>query len=113
MHAEGMPAGELKHGTLSLISDNVPVIAICPNDYTMNETLNNALEAKSRGAYIIGISNIYNDVFDDWIQIPEIQEPLYPLITVVPLQILAYMIAVLRGFNPDQPRNLAKSITVQ
>jgi glucosamine--fructose-6-phosphate aminotransferase (isomerizing) len=113
IHAEGMPAGELKHGTLALIEPGVPVVVICPDDYTYRETLSNAMEAKSRGAYIIAVSDRKNEIYDFWVKIPKVDELLYPLITVVPLQLLAYHLAVSRGYNPDRPRNLAKSVTVK
>jgi glucosamine--fructose-6-phosphate aminotransferase (isomerizing) len=113
IHAEGMPAGELKHGTLALIEPGTPVVVICPADYTLSETLSNAMEAKSRGAYIIGVSDRESDIFDSWIRLPEVDELLYPMVAVVPLQLLAYYIAVNRGCDPDKPRNLAKSVTVK
>lgn len=113
IHAEGMPAGELKHGTLALIEPGTPVVVICPDDYTHNETLNNAMEAKSRGAYIIAVSDRENEIYDFWVKIPKVDELQYPIITVVPLQLLAYYLAVSRGYNPDRPRNLAKSVTVK
>jgi len=111
-HAEGMPAGELKHGTLSLIENGTPVIVICPDDYTYDETINNANEAKTRGGFIIGVSDKKNEIFDHWIKIPKVEEIFYPIVSVVPLQLLAYYLAVARGNNPDKPRNLAKSVTV-
>ena len=113
IHAEGMPAGELKHGTLSLIEDGTPVVVICPKDYTYEETLNNAQETKVRGAFLIGVSDEENELFDSWLRIPETEEIFYPLLTVIPLQLLAYYISVARGNNPDKPRNLAKSVTVK
>jgi glucosamine--fructose-6-phosphate aminotransferase (isomerizing) len=113
IHAEGMPAGELKHGTLALIEPGTPVVVICPADYTFPETLSNAIEAKSRGAYIIGVSDRESDIYDSWIRLPEVDELLYPMVTVVPLQLLAYYLAVSRGYDPDKPRNLAKSVTVK
>jgi len=113
IHAEGMPAGELKHGTLALIEPGTPVVVICPEDYTYRETLSNAMEAKSRGAYIIAVSDRQNDICDFWSKIPRVGELLYPLITVVPLQLLAYHMAYSRGNDPDRPRNLAKSVTVK
>jgi glucosamine--fructose-6-phosphate aminotransferase (isomerizing) len=113
IHAEGMPAGELKHGTLALIEPGTPVAVICPNDYTFRETLSNAMEAKSRGAYIIAVSDQNNEIYDFWIKVPKVDELLYPIITVVPLQLLAYHLAVSRGYDPDRPRNLAKSVTVK
>ena len=113
IHAEGMPAGELKHGTLALIEQDTPVVVICPADYTYSETLSNAIEAKSRGAYIIAVSDEESDIYDFWIRIPKVDELLYPMVTVVPLQLLAYYLAVGRGHDPDKPRNLAKSVTVK
>jgi len=113
IHAEGMPAGELKHGTLALIEPNVPVAVICPGDYTYHETMSNAMEAKARGAYIIAFSDRDNDIYDFWVKIPKVDELLYPMVTVVPLQLLAYHLAVSRGKDPDKPRNLAKSVTVK
>jgi glucosamine--fructose-6-phosphate aminotransferase (isomerizing) len=112
-HAEGMPAGELKHGTLALIEPGTPVVVICPADYTFSETLSNAIEAKSRGAYIIGVSDRESDIYDSWVKLPQVDELLYPMVAVVPLQLLAYYLAVNRGCDPDKPRNLAKSVTVK
>ena len=112
VHAEGMPAGELKHGTLALIENGTPVIVLCPSDYTFQETLNDAIEAKSRGAYLIGISDVNDELYDVWVKIPKVEELLYPIVTVVPLQLLAYHLAVCKGYDPDRPRNLAKSVTV-
>ena len=113
IHAEGMPAGELKHGTLALIEPGTPVVVICPADYTFSETLSNAMETKSRGAYIIGVSDKESDIYDSWVKIPEVDELLYPMVAVVPLQLLAYYVAINRGCDPDKPRNLAKSVTVK
>ena len=112
IHAEGMPAGELKHGTLALIENKTPVIVLCPSDYTFQETLNNAIEAKSRGAYLIGISDVNDEIYDIWIKIPKVTELLYPMVSVIPLQLLAYYLAITKGLDPDRPRNLAKSVTV-
>lgn len=113
IHAEGMPAGELKHGTLALIERGTPVVVVCPYDHTYAETLSNATEAKSRGAYIIGVSDKQSDIYDSWIRIPQVDELLYPMVAVVPLQLLAYYLAISRGCDPDKPRNLAKSVTVK
>ncbi len=113
IHAEGMPAGELKHGTLSLIEEGTPVLVICPGDFTYKETLGNAIEAKARGAKIIAVSDVDNEVYDHWIKIPRVHDLLYPMVSVVPLQLLAYHMATRRGHNPDMPRNLAKSVTVR
>jgi glucosamine--fructose-6-phosphate aminotransferase (isomerizing) len=108
-----MPAGELKHGTLALIEKDTPVVVICPDDYTYTETLNNAIEAKSRGAYIIAVSDRENEIYDAWIKIPKVDEILYPLVTVIPLQLIAYHMAIALELDPDKPRNLAKSVTVK
>jgi glucosamine--fructose-6-phosphate aminotransferase (isomerizing) len=113
IHAEGMPAGELKHGTLSLIEKGTPVVVICPADFTYPETLSNAIEAKSRGAHIIAVSDEKNEVYDHWIKIPKVHELLYPIIAAVPLQLLAYHLTIKRDYDPDKPRNLAKSVTVK
>ena len=113
IHAEGMPAGELKHGTLALMEKGTPVLCICPNDYTYSDTLSNAMETKARGAFIIGLSDKNNEIFDEWIEIPKVEEKFYPLVSVVPLQLLAYYAAIARGKDPDRPRNLAKSVTVK
>ncbi len=113
VHAEGMPAGELKHGTLALIEQKTPVIAICPADYTFEETMSNVAEAKARGAFIIGVSDRHEQSFDEWIKIPSLAEVFYPLVSIVPLQLLAYNLAVAKGLDPDKPRNLAKSVTVK
>ncbi|MFC1938114.1 glutamine--fructose-6-phosphate transaminase (isomerizing) [Chloroflexota bacterium] len=113
VHAEGMPAGELKHGTLALIEEGTPVIAICPRDYTFHETLSNIAETKARGAFVIGVSYEQAEIFDEWIKISPVEEIFYPLVSIVPLQLLAYHLAVARGLDPDKPRNLAKSVTVK
>ena len=113
IHAEGMVSGELKHGSLALIEQGTPVVAICPNDETYVAVIGNAMEAKARGAYIIGISDVESEVFDAWIPVPTVSRELYPFVLAIPLQLMAYYMAVLRGCNPDRPRNLAKSVTVR
>ncbi len=113
IHAEGLPAGELKHGTLALIEEGTPVVVICPNDYTFSETLSNGMEAKSRGAFIIGVSDKKDELYDFWIETPQVDRHFYPLVSVAPLHLLAYYMAVERGKDPDKPRNLAKSVTVK
>ena len=89
------------------------MVVICPHDYTFDETMSNAMEAKSRGAFIIGVSDENNELYDHWIQIPKVDNLFYPLVSIVPLHLLAYYLAVKRGKNPDRPRNLAKSVTVK
>jgi glucosamine--fructose-6-phosphate aminotransferase (isomerizing) len=113
VHAEGMPAGELPHGTLALIEKGTPVISICPYDQTYHETLSNIHEAKARGAHIIGISDKPNELFDDWLKIPDVEYIFYPLLANIPCQLMAYHTAVEKGYTPDFPRNLAKSVTVK
>ena len=113
IHAEGIAGGELKHGPLALMDSNVFVIIINPNDSTYNDTLNSANEIKARGAKIIGISNKKSDVYDYWVEIPEINESLYQIIEIIPIQLLAYYSALEKKTNPDYPRNLAKSVTVK
>ncbi len=113
IHAEGLPGGELKHGPLALMDSNSYVLIINPNDSTYNDTLTSAREIKARGAKIIGISDKPSDVYDYWIDIPSINEPLYPLVEIVPIQLLAYYAAIDKDFDPDYPRNLAKSVTVK
>lgn len=113
IHAEGMAAGELKHGTLALVDDGTPAIVINPKDETYNDTLSNAAEMRARGARIIGISSIGNEIYDFWIRLPEVDPLLQPILEIIPLQLLAYYAAVERQNNPDYPRNLAKSVTVK
>ncbi len=113
IHAEGIPGGELKHGPLALMDSNVYVIIINPSDSTYNDTLNSANEIKARGAKIIGISDKKNDVYDHWIEIPSVDEALYPIVEIVPIQLLAYYSALEKKTDPDYPRNLAKSVTVK
>jgi glucosamine--fructose-6-phosphate aminotransferase (isomerizing) len=113
IHAEGIAAGELKHGPLALIDNNSIVIVINPRDATSKDVLSNAHEIKSRGARIIGISDEINDVFDYFIKIPTVDSMLYPIIEVIPLQLLAYHLALKKNTDPDYPRNLAKSVTVK
>ncbi|MBA4336686.1 glutamine--fructose-6-phosphate transaminase (isomerizing) [bacterium] len=112
IHAEGFAGGELKHGPIALIHEGVPCIAIVANDETKHEIISNAMEVKARGGYIIGISPESNDVFDYWIKVPEVGAA-SPIVNIIPIQILAYQLAVLRKNNPDMPRNLAKSVTVK
>ena len=113
IHAEAIAGGELKHGPLALMDSNVYVIIINPNDSTYSDTMNSANEIKARGAKIIGISDKESDIYDHWIKIPPIDEILYPIIEIVPIQLLAYYTALEKKTNPDYPRNLAKSVTVK
>ncbi len=116
IHAEGMPAGELKHGTLSLIEPGTPVGVICPDDETYLDTINNTIEAKARGAYTIGFTDVVDPsrtCFDDVVLIPTTQPLFYPLVNIVSCQLLAYYVAVVKGLNPDRPKSLAKCVTVK
>ncbi len=113
IHAEGLPAGELKHGTLALIEPMTPVVAICPRDGTFFETIGNGIEAKSRGAYVIGVSDVDDELYDCWIEVPGVDKIFYPLVSIAPLHLLAYLMALKRSEDPDKPRNLAKSVTVK
>ena len=113
VHAEGLPAGELKHGPLALMDENTTVIMLNPDDETYSDTLSNVHEIKARGARVIGVSNINSNKYDNWIKIPKTKDIMYPILEVIPLQLLAYHTALKRESNPDYPRNLAKSVTVK
>ncbi len=113
IHAEGIPGGELKHGPLALMDSNVFVIIINPNDSTYSDTLTSAREIKARGAKIIGVSDVESDVYDYWVEIPKINEVLYPISEIIPIQLLSYYAALEKNTDPDYPRNLAKSVTVK
>jgi glucosamine--fructose-6-phosphate aminotransferase (isomerizing) len=113
IHAEGIAAGEIKHGPLALIEKNTFVIVINPSDATYNHTISSAYEIKARGAMVVGISDKMDDVYDHFIKITKVRDNLYPLVEVVPLQILAYYLALKKKADPDYPRNLAKSVTVK
>lgn len=114
IHAEGIAAGELKHGPLALMEKNTFVIMINPSDSTFNDTISNAHEIKARGATVIGISDRNDSIYDYWIEIPHLkEEAYYPIVEVIPLQILAYQLALANKADPDYPRNLAKSVTVR
>ncbi len=111
IHAEALAGGELKHGTIALIENGTPCIVFVSEE-NEKEILSNAMEIKSRGGYIIGVSPKNNDIFDFWIKVPEANHE-NPIVHIIPIQILAYQLAVLRGLDPDRPRNLAKSVTVK
>ncbi|MEK0359424.1 MAG: glutamine--fructose-6-phosphate transaminase (isomerizing) [Nitrosopumilus sp.] len=113
IHAEGIPGGELKHGPLALMDSNVFVIIINPNDSTYSDTITSAREIKARGAKIIGVSDIESDLYDYWIEIPKIDQVLYPISEIIPIQLLSYYAALEKETDPDYPRNLAKSVTVK
>lgn len=117
IHAEGYPAAEMKHGPIALIDENMPVVVIAPKDSLFDKVLSNVREIKARGGRIIAVTTEdcteLSEYADDVIYVPKVNPMLMPLITCIPLQLLAYHIAVLRGNDVDQPRNLAKSVTVE
>ena len=117
IHAEGYSAGEMKHGPIALIDERMPVVAIAPKGRMYEKILSNIEEAKARGGTVIAVVNEKDTAVkkqsDYQIVIPETDEYFSPLITVIPLQLLAYYIAVILGSDVDQPRNLAKSVTVE
>ncbi|MEM2251501.1 MAG: SIS domain-containing protein, partial [Candidatus Hadarchaeales archaeon] len=112
IHAEAMPAGELKHGTLALIERGTPVIAVAPPGEMRRRIMGNVEEVRARGARVIMISDEKGDA-DVVIKMPKINEIFTPPVYIVPLQLLAYEITVRRGQDPDRPRSLAKSVTVE
>jgi glucosamine--fructose-6-phosphate aminotransferase (isomerizing) len=117
IHAEGYPAGELKHGPIALIDDNMPVLALAPDDNVFEKILSNMEEVKSRGGKLIAVAVDGNRQVhsraSQVVSVPETSAYLAPIIFSIPLQLLAYHIAVMRKCNVDQPRNLAKSVTVE
>jgi glucosamine--fructose-6-phosphate aminotransferase (isomerizing) len=117
IHAEGYPAGEMKHGPIALLDVKVPVVAIAMPGTVYDKVLSNAQEAKARDARLIGVTSISEQenqsIFNDLLPVPPVDELLSPVLTVIPLQLLAYYIAARRGLDVDQPRNLAKSVTVE
>ena len=113
IHAQGFAAGELKHGPLALIEKGAPLIAFVPTDDSREDVLNNVQEVKARGGLIIGVSpRNEKKLFDFWIRVPEVGAA-QPIVNIIPIQLLAYHLALLRKNNPDMPRNLAKSVTVK
>ena len=117
IYAEGYPAGEMKHGPIALIDETMPVMVIATKSKVYDKILSNIEEARARGAKIIAIANKGNkDIIknsDYQIFVPEVDETLSPLINVIPLQFFAYYVSVMKGCDVDQPRNLAKSVTVE
>ncbi|MDG6935199.1 MAG: glutamine--fructose-6-phosphate transaminase (isomerizing) [Nitrososphaerota archaeon] len=113
LHAEGIAAGELKHGPLALIEKGTPLILINPDDETHDDTISNGMEVKARGGVLIGVAPDTHGGYDYFIRIPKVLPDHYPLVVAVPLQLLAYHTARLLRANIDKPRNLAKSVTVK
>ena len=122
IHAEGYPAGEMKHGPIALIDENLPVVAIAPNDHVLEKMIGNIQEAKARGGQVIvvttesqahGFDDILDPSRDVVLTVPDADPLLLPVLLTIPLQLLAYHISVRLGCDVDQPRNLAKSVTVE
>src|SRR5256714_958966 len=117
IHAEGYPAAEMKHGPIALIDDLMPVVFIAPKDSVFEKVVSNIQEVKARGGKVICITSqdepVLKGKIDFEIRVPKTIDMLYPILTVIPLQLLAYYVAVKRGLDVDQPRNLAKSVTVE
>jgi glucosamine--fructose-6-phosphate aminotransferase (isomerizing) len=117
IHAEAYAAGELKHGTLALITDGVPVIALAMQDALYEKTVSNIKEVTARGAFVLGMTWVGDEELqksvDQVIYVPHTLPLLAPIAAVIPLQLLAYYAAVARGNDVDKPRNLAKSVTVE
>ena len=117
IHAEGYPAGEMKHGPIALIDHRMPTMAIAPNDALYDKMVNNVQEVKARGGAVLGVltegDEILSGLVDGALFVPNVPDHLTPIVATVPLQLFAYYIAVRRGCDVDQPRNLAKSVTVE
>ena len=117
IHSESYAAGELKHGTISLITEGMPVIAVATQNTLLEKTISNIKEVKARGAMTIVIcgekADIGTDAADYLIRVPQISEMLMPMVATVPMQLLAYYTSVNKGNDVDKPRNLAKSVTVE
>lgn len=116
IHSEAYAAGELKHGTISLISEGTPVIVVATSDELYLKTISNVKEVKARGAYVILVTDkevINEGVYDELISIPKVTEELRPILTIIPLQLISYEVAKLKGNDIDKPKNLAKSVTVE
>jgi glucosamine--fructose-6-phosphate aminotransferase (isomerizing) len=117
IHAEGYPAAEMKHGPIALIDAEMPVVFIATKDSSYDKVVSNIQEVKARKGQVIAIvtegDKLIPTMADYVVEIPAMHEALIPLVSVIPLQLLSYHIAVMRGCNVDQPRNLAKSVTVE
>ena len=117
IHAEGYPAGEMKHGPIALIDQEMPVVALAPKDPWHEKMISQIEQAKARGGQVLAVATdgdeLISGLSDHVFWVPEIPWMLSPVVTVIPLQLFAYHIAALRGLDVDQPRNLAKSVTVE
>ena len=117
IHAEGYPAAEMKHGPIALVDEQTPSVFVVPRGSIYPKVMSNLEEVKARKGPVIAVAcegdDKITEMADDVIYVPDVDEHLQPLVTAVPLQLLAYHIALLRGCNVDRPRNLAKSVTVE
>ena len=117
IHAEGYPAAEMKHGPIALVDEEMPVVVIATQNAMYEKIISNIQEIKARKGHIIALINkhdtVIRNIADECIELPDAPECLEPLLTTIPLQLLAYHIAVCKGKDVDQPRNLAKSVTVE
>ncbi|HEY3789924.1 MAG TPA: SIS domain-containing protein, partial [Urbifossiella sp.] len=117
IHAEGYPAAEMKHGPIALVDAETPSVFLVPRGYSFDKVMSNMQEIKARGGPVIAVASEGDSevaaVADDVIAIPDVPEYLQPIVAAIPLQLLAYEIAVLCGCDVDKPRNLAKSVTVE
>ena len=117
IHAEGYPAAEMKHGPIALVDEHTPSVFLIPQGFVYDKVMSNLEEIKARGGPVIAVvcegDTRVADLADDVIEVPNVEDFLQPIVTIIPLQLLAYHIAVLRGCDVDKPRNLAKSVTVE
>jgi glucosamine--fructose-6-phosphate aminotransferase (isomerizing) len=117
IHAEGYPAAEMKHGPIALIDEEMPVVVIATRDSSYDKIVSNIQEVKARKGKVIAVvsegDSLIPGMVDHTIEVPATHEVLMPMVSTIPLQLLSYHIAVMRGCNVDQPRNLAKSVTVE
>jgi glucosamine--fructose-6-phosphate aminotransferase (isomerizing) len=117
IHAEGYPAAEMKHGPIALIDENMPIVVLAPQDSAYSKVSSNLQEIKARKGKIIAVATEGDDrireLADEVIYLPKVHDFILPIVATIPLQLLAYHMAVLRGCDIDQPRNLAKSVTVE
>jgi glucosamine--fructose-6-phosphate aminotransferase (isomerizing) len=117
IHAEGYPAAEMKHGPIALVDENLPVVFIATKDSYHEKVISNMQEIKARKGKVIAVINEDDEqstaLADDVIVVPEADEVIAPMLSVIPMQLLAYYIGVAKGYDVDKPRNLAKSVTVE
>ena len=117
VHSEAYAAGELKHGTISLVEDGILVVSVLTQDHLFEKTLSNMVEVKSRGAYLMGLTNYGNysieDTADFTVYVPKTDPHFTTSLAIIPLQLMGYYVSCAKGLDVDKPRNLAKSVTVE